>query len=519
MSVVGQDIELANMGGRVRVALGWKGSAQVAVTMIQVITGIVLARLLLPSDFGILAASMTVIALARIFQDFGLGQALVQREDIKPIHLVSVFWGTLLMGLMILGAITVAAPYAGAFFNEPRLPRFLKVIALSFVITPMGVVPGAVLQRRLDFKLPFIARIIGAAAYAAVGVSMAVGGYGYWSLAGAQLAVVVGETSAICALTRYVPPLVPSLRGLRDLLGFATGVAGVGILNYIAQQADYVVVGRCLGSKALGLYGKSFNTVHQPMSMISASVFPVLFPAFSRLQGDPERARSAFGRAITGISMITFPALALLAVSAPELIPIVLGKQWQGAVILMQILSIAGMLRTVVNPGAALARGFGRVYSQMWRNGVYAAVLTLAALVGTLWGTVGVAWGAVTATVVVFCLNAQLVHACCGFGLRHYAKALRGGTLSAAAVVLVGSGVRILALSIGQAMGVVLMETLLSGVAIALLTTFFSPFPEWKAVWAMLLRRHADTSTQHKAKDTPSSAQEQLNPSSTDTDD
>jgi len=486
---VEQDIELANMGGRVRIALGWKGSAQVAVTAIQMLTGIILARLLLPSDFGILTAAMTVIALARIFQDFGLGQALVQRADIKPIHLVSVFWGTLLMGLTILAAIMVAAPYVGAFFNEPRLPRFLEVIALSFVVMPMGVVPGAVLQRQLDFKLPFIARIIGAVAYAGVGLSMAIGGYGYWSLAGAQLAAVVGETSAICALTRYTPPLIPSLKGLRDLLGFATGVAGIGFLNYIAQQVDYIIVGRRLGNDALGLYGKSFNTVHQPAFAMVGSVFPVLFPTFSRFQNDLARTRSAFGRAITGISAVTFPMLALLAVSAPELVPIVLGEQWRGAVVLMQILSIAGMLRTLFNPGEALVRGFGRVYSQMWRNGVYAAFLTLAALVGTLWGTAGVAWGVVAATTLVFLLNAQLVYACSGFGPRHYIMALRGSLLSTAAVVIVAGAARVIALNTGQSSGIVLSVTLLTGIASAILVTFFGPFPEWQTVWFTLLRR------------------------------
>lgn len=489
MAVVEQYTELANIGERVRAALGWKGSAEVAVTVIQMLSGIILARLLMPSDFGILTAAMTVIALARIFQDFGLGQALVQRQDIEPMHLGSVFWGTLLMGITILGVVMATAPYVGAFFNEPRLPRFLEVIALSFVVAPMGVVPGAMLQRRLDFKLPFIARIVGAAAYAAVGLSMAVGGYGYWSLAGAQLAAVVGETSAICALARYLPPLVPSLRGLRDLLGFATGVAGVGFLNYIAQQVDYVIVGRRLGNDALGLYGKSFNTVHQPAFAMVGSVFPVLFPTFSRFQKDPARTRSAFGRAVTGVSAVTFPMLALLAVSAPELVPLVLGQQWRGAVILMQILSVAGMLRTVFNPGAALVRGFGRVYSQMWRNGVYAAFLTLAVLVGTLWGTAGAAWGVVVATTLQFLLNAQLVYACSGFGSRHYIRALRGSLLSTAAVVIVAGAARIICLNTGQSSGMVLLVTLFTGITAALLVTFFGPFPEWQTVWRMLLRR------------------------------
>jgi len=480
MDVASEGIQLDNLGTRARSAIRWRFLAQGSSTGVQMVTSIILARLLMPEDFGILALAVMVTGLAGIFRDLGLGQALVQRKELKPIHINSAFWGTLLMGVMLCGVIIAIAPYVGTFFKEPRMTPVLQIISLTFLISPFGVVPRSLLQRQLDFKRPFFAGIIGSLTHASVGITMALIGYSYWSLVAASLASSVVGTTAICVLTRYLPPVVPSLRGVKDLYYFGVGVTGVGLLNYIAQKADYFVVGRWLNSAALGLYSRAFNLVHFPLSAVSGTLYPVLFPAFSHIQDDPPRARAAFSRVITAIATLTFPALALFAVTAPELIPLVFGNQWIGAVVPAQIMAFAGMVRTIANPGGALIKAFGRVYGEVWRQAVYAAVLTVAALVGTRWGIIGVSWGALVATIIACLLGAQLVYSCSAFGPRDYGRALRGPLLSSVSVLLVAAAARVVMMRLGQDAWFTLAATTLVGILVGIVSTVYNPYQDWR---------------------------------------
>jgi len=339
--------------------------------------------------------------------------------------------------------------------------------------------------------------------YALVGISMALSGYSYWSLVAAQLASSVVVTVAICALTRYVPPIVPSLHGVKDLFYFGAGITGTGLLNYIAQKADYLVVGRWLNSTALGLYTRAFNITHYPWQIFSGILYPILFSTFSHLQEDSARARAAFGYVITGVALLTFPALALFAVAAPEFIPFVFGKQWTGAVVSAQILSFAGMLRAIANPGAALVVAFGKVYAQMWRQGTYAVVLAGAAMIGTRWGIVGVSWGALVATTTIWLLNAHLVFLCSGFGVGDYAHALRGPVLVAGTVLLLAAQVRTLASAAGLDALLVLLIAVATGLIAGSALTVLVPFPECRSAltnFARVMRREPEAHGYHGPK-------------------
>jgi len=316
--------------------------------------------------------------------------------------------------------------------------------------------------------------------YALVGISMALSGYSYWSLVAAQLASSVVVTVAICALTRYVPPIVPSLHGVKDLFYFGAGITGNSLLNYVAQQADYFVIGRWLNSAALGLYTRAFTVSHWARTLVAQILYPVLFPSFSHMQDNNTRARRVYCDTITTVALLTFPLLVLIACTAPELVPVVFGKQWEGAVIPLQVLCFAGMLRGVANPGAAAAAAFGRVYSQMWRQGVYVVVLTIGAWFGLRWGIVGVASAALVATMAIWGLNLQLVCSCLGLRFREYLIALRGPLFIAGSVLALVAPTRFLLLATGQKAILTLGVASISGGLVCLVVAFLQPFPECK---------------------------------------
>jgi O-antigen/teichoic acid export membrane protein len=478
MAVMQEESQTDNIGILARRAFGWRSLGQGINTFVVLLSGIVLARLLRPADFGIVAMVLIVTDFAKIFRSLGLFYALIQRKDIQRKHEIAAFWCNFPMGGIICAILVLGAPTIGAFFHEPRMVSVLQVVSLSFVIMPFGIVPSALLQRRLEFKRPFISEACGDVGYGVVGLTMALAGYGYWSLAGAQLAQVTIQIVAICVMTGYVPPLVPSLRGLRDLYGFGVGVTGTGLMNYVAQQVDYFVVGRWVNSAALGLYTRAFVLANYPAKMAGVVLYPVLLPAFSHLQSDREESRRAYSRITTAVSLCAFPLLTLLAVTAPELIPVVFGPQWTASVLPTQILVCAGMLRTMVNSGSALATGFGKVYEQMWRQGVYAAVLGTGAFLGLKWGIIGVAWAVLMATAIIGVLMAHLVFRCIGFGLRDHVVALRGPVAIAVIVLSAAAATRhFLVGSIGNAVIVLVITLAVSAIA-GIVGFLLLPFPE-----------------------------------------
>ncbi len=459
-----RDDPSTGIGQRARTAAGWQFLSTGLNTGLQMVTSIVLARLLMPKDFGIVAMATMVTGLAGVFSNLGLGQALVQRREVTDEHTRSAFWGTLVMGLLLCGLVILAAPWVGVYFHEPRMVPVLKLISLTFVLSPFAVVPRSLLQRDLDFRTPFFAGLASSVAYGGAGITMALLGYGYWSLVGASLVSGFVSTVALCLLTRYTPPLIPTFRGIADLYGFGVGVTGVGLLTYLASQVDYFAIGRRLNAAALGLYTRAFTLVTMPVSTLAGVLYPVLFPAFSNLQSDLPRLRSAYGRVVTSITLIGYPMLALLGVCAPELIPVVLGEQWSGAVVPTQIMALMGWVMLIGNPAGAAIKAVGKVYLEWWIQVARIVILAPAVWFATQWGIVGVAWAVLGVYLILLPLLLFFIRMCIGFGFRDMACALWVPAVLGLSAAAAGEGTRLALLHFGISAAVVLAATLLIGV-------------------------------------------------------
>lgn len=476
-------LKAEDLGSRARTAVLWRCVSHGCALGLQMVVSIVLARLLMPKDFGIVAMALVAGGLVSLFSSLGMEQALVQRKDLKPAHLASAFWGSLLLAAVLCVLLVVLALHVAAFFKEPRMAPVLQVISLSLLIAPFGVLPRSLLQRQLDFRRRFVADMLGNLAYAGVGIGMALKGYGYWSLAGAQLASSFVATVSICAITGYLSPLRPSLESFKDLAGFGVGVTGTNLFSYMAQQIDYLVVGRWLTAEALGLYTRAFTLAHFPLAGVSAALFPVLLPTFVHLQDDPVRAREMFSKTITAIAYAAFPMLALLGVSAPELVPFVFGPQWIGAVVPTQIMCLAGMMRAINNPAGALVLAFGKAWGCALRQAFYLLSLAAAAWVGVGFGITGVAWAVIAASLVFLVAMAHLVFSCCGFPAASYPSSLRGATFVALCVLVASIVVRRLAVSAGLPTLLVLLSTLSAGTVTTVLAAVYGPFKDWRGIW------------------------------------
>lgn len=464
-----------DIGARARTAVGWRALSQFSSQGISIVTGIILARLLMPSDFGIIGMAGIITGLAGVFQDLGFGQALVQRAELRPEHSRAAFWMTLIMGGLLYGALYLVAPWAAEYFHDERVAPVLRLTALSFLISPFGTVPSSLLQRELDFRRPFWAGLAGTITSGAVGITLALLGHGYWSLVWSLLASSVVGTVAICIVTRYTPPLVPTLRGARDLFSFGVGLTLTNIANYIATRVDYIVIGRRLDASALGLYTRAYGLMDYVASLASSLVSPVLFPAFSAMQTQNERLRSAYLRALTLVSMLGFPILALLVVSAPELIPLVYGAQWKGAVLPTQVLGLMGVVFVMSHPGDPLLKGTGHVHALLALITERAVVVVAGALVGSAFGVVGVAWGVAIATCVHFVIHLLVIRYCTGIGFQDHGRALASSMLVGIVVAGVAVGARFLAAQTVQREWVTLGATVVAGLLVLTALAWWAP--------------------------------------------
>jgi len=381
--------------------LAWKAASQVFLQGSRLIVAIVLARLLSPHDWGIAAMVLVVSSLVLVFADAALGSALVQRRTLTEKDRSTVFWTSLGIGSAFTAVgIAVAGPIA-AFYGEPQVRALVIAMSLSFVVTAVATTQEALLVREMDFRRLELRMMAGTATGAAVGIALALLGFGAWAIIGQQLAIAVASSVLLWAVSPWRPRLVFSLASLRSLGGFGANVFGQRLLYYLHRHAAHILIGRFIGAGALGAYTLAYNVMLVPFSRIAGPVQEVLMPAFARLQSDPDRVAEAWVRATRLIAAVSVPALLGLVVVAPDFVSVVLGERWRTIVPLLQILAWVGLLQSLQTLNSNILMALDRT-STLFRYSIAFFCIHLAAFVLALpYGIVGVAAAyAISSTVI-----------------------------------------------------------------------------------------------------------------------
>jgi O-antigen/teichoic acid export membrane protein len=392
--------------------------------------GVLLARLLAPADFGLMTLAFTVLGLAQPLGDLGIGNAVVQRSELSDRHVRTAFTFSLLLGLVITAAIWLLAPVGARLMRDAKVTSVLRGLAAGFAIGGMAVVAGAILRRQLDFKQRFF--IDGASyvlGYGAVAVTLALTGHGVWSLVWGNLVQTMLASCGVLIVVRH--PLRPLLarRELKELLHFGFGSALNACVNYVARNADNLVVGRWVGAAGLGLYSRAYNLMNLPHTYAASAMSSVLFPAFAQAQHDQLRVRRAFLSVTKLTAMVAGPAMGTMAIVAPYLVSSLYGPRWTGAVLPLQILCLAGYFRALYHLGGVVAQSVGRVYSELRNEAFYAALVIAGAYVGVRYGLPGVAVGVSIAIFCMFIATAHLALQATGASLGAYLRVQIGALL------------------------------------------------------------------------------------------
>ena len=406
-------------------------SGQTAKVLLRMGSLVVLARMLDPRDFGLVGMVSAVTGVFEIVKDAGLSAVTVQRANITEEQISTLFWINMMVGTM-LGLLSLAiAPVLVSFYHEPSLFWVTVVLASGFVFNAAAIQHSALLQRQMRFATLMAADIISLLVSIAVGIGMAAGGLGYWALVG--MGVVQPAVLALCVWfsTRWIPGMPRRNVGMRSMLQFGGTVSLNAIVIYLAYNLEKVLLGRFWGAETLGIYGRAYQLINLPTSLLNSSVGSVAFPTLSRLQDDPDRFKNYFLKGYSLVLALTLLATFACALFADDIINIILGPKWKDAASIFRLLAPTVLVLGMINPTGWLLLSMGRAGRSLKIALVIAPLVIVAYFIGLPYGPNGVALAYSAAMTlwliphIVWCIHGTM------FSLRDFLSAAGRPLLSA----------------------------------------------------------------------------------------
>ncbi len=319
------------------VNLIWKFSERVLAQLVTFIVSIVLARLLLPDDYGVIAMTLVFITVADVFVTSGFGNALIQKKDADNIDFSSVFYFNIGFSLPMYLLLVAAAPYIAEYYNYPIIDPVLKIMGIRVIFSGINSVQQAYVSRNMIFKKFFWSTFFGTIMSGIVGVVMAYMGFGVWALVAQYMTNSIINTLVLWFAVRWRPDLSFSVLRLKGLISYGWKILFEGVSNTIVGELRNLIIGKVYTPGDLGFYTKAQQFPRLLVDNISVSISSVLFPAMSLEQDDEQRVKTMLRKSIVQSSYLLFPMLMGLAVVAKPLVTILLTEKWLDCVPYMQI--------------------------------------------------------------------------------------------------------------------------------------------------------------------------------------
>lgn len=382
----------------------WGAVAVVYNAVLQVGSTAVLARLLTPADFGLLGMMTLITSFFGLVADFGASGAIIYEKDIKREILGTLYWSNVIVGVFLYLIIIATSPLTISFFNAPIIGQYLPWLSLTFLIMPVGSQCATLLRKQLRFKLLKVIHMITYTTACIVAVSMALMGKGVASLV---WQIVIGASLESIAWLYFGvrdgwrTQLSLDLRSAARQLKFGLYQSGQKSMEFLSENADYLIIGSALGPRALGIYSLGYGLATLPLLKLRPIIGDVAFPAFSRAQGGDEMFRIGYGKLVQFLSAASFPALFGMFVTAPFFVPLLYGQQWIDTIQILQILCLLGIVRTLSPFFKSVIYAKGRADIAFYWDLFGAAASIFACMLGVRWGIAGVAWTMLLCSVAI----------------------------------------------------------------------------------------------------------------------
>lgn len=365
--------------------------AQMVRVLGQMATLVVLARLLPPQAFGLLAMVAAIGLVLDLVKEFGLSSATIQKSDITHAQVSALFWVNAGVGAALAALLFLAAPLIAGFYGQAELEDIARWLALGFVASGLTVQHWALLRRQMRFKAIAGMETTADLASFAAAIALAWHGAGYWALVVQRLIPPILLLLASWAICRWRPARPARAAGVRALLGFGAGVTGSQISSALARSVDQILIGWLWGPVVLGLYERTTRLLLVPINTINAPVYAAAMPALSRLLDEPVRYRSMFCQVMQKLGLLTMPVFALAAVTADWVVDILFGPAWHQAIPLVALFSVSATFLPVLMAAGLLFLTQARTADMLRATGLDALVSVAAIVAGLPWGVTGVA--------------------------------------------------------------------------------------------------------------------------------
>ena len=422
-------------------SLIWSVINQVSSQSALLVMNVVLARLLTPRDFGLVATAMIFVNFAMILNEGGFGMAAIQKPDVTEEHLSSIFWLNVCVGLTLTTTFMLGAPLIARFYGEPDLTSLMRLVSVIFTIHAFGSTHSMLVARRLEFRTLAKSGVASAWCGAAAALWLASRGWGPWSIAGQSVVSAVVGASGIAYLSGWRPRFVFRWSALGELAGLSGKHVFSNMAGYWVRSVDNVLVGYQLGQAPLGVYTRAYSVMLFPWTRVTQVISRVMFPSFSIIQNDHPRLRALFERVTRVIALATFPMMLGVMASAENFVAVVFGPQWGEMVPILRILAVVGMLNSISSL-------FYEVFLSQNRMDLYLrvslpvqATQVLGIVVGLKWGIVGVAYGYALTTVLTTPVMCRVGGGIIGMSLGRFAANLAPLFSCAAVMALAVVGV------------------------------------------------------------------------------
>ena len=385
--------------------VGWSFIDNISNSGITFLVGLVLARLLTPEEYGIMAMITIFIAISNSIIDSGFSNALIRKTRIERVDYNTVFYFNLTVSILIYVLLHLAAPAISVFFKEPVLLAVIRIIGWVLIINALAIIPRTQFVRNVDFKTQTKVSLISSISSGVIGIGMALGGMGVWSLVGQQLSRQFLNTLFLWVYSKWHPVWEFSTESFKELFGFGSKLLLSGLLNTIYKNIYYIVIGRFYTSAQLGQYTRAeqFNMIFS--SNLTSVVQRVSYPVLSSIQEEPERLREAYRKVIKITMLITFACMLGLAAVAKPLILILIGEKWLPAVYFLQIICFCGMLYPLhaINLNILQVKGRSDLFLKLEIIKKIIAVGPI--VVGIIYGIECMLWGGVLISFIAYFLN------------------------------------------------------------------------------------------------------------------
>lgn len=401
----------------------WTSISTIFVAVIQLLQLSILARYLMPSDFGLLALVLLVIGFTRLFSDLGVSNAIIHKQQTTHSQLSTLYWFNIIVSIVLFLFLIFLSPFIGEFYNESNLSYLINIASFSLIIQSLGKQFFVLFEKELLFNLLAKIKIFSSLISFIITILLVVQGLGVMALIIGVLidSAILSILYIYNGLKIHKPGLIFNLKEVKDFINFGLFNIGSNMINYFNSQMDVIIIGKLLGSESLGVYSLVKQFIEAPTKIINPIILRVSFPVMSKVQHDINKVKDIYLKIINYISSVSFPIYGLTFILSDEIVSIFLGEKWSNASEIMMILSIYFMFRSIGNPIGSLILAMGKPQYEMYWNISLFFYIPIVLYISSQWGIIGISYSWIFITISLMIPNWYfLVNKLCGASFTSY---------------------------------------------------------------------------------------------------